>query len=118
MMPNVTIYHNPRCSKSRQTLSLLQEQGIKPVIVEYLKNPPSTTKLTSLLKCLALKPRQLLRTKEAVYKALKLDNQELGDRDILKAMTEHPELIERPIVVSGHKAAIGRPPENVLEILK
>jgi len=113
----VTIYHNPRCTKSRQTLALLEKRGIKPKVIEYLATPPTETELRHLLKLLAIKPRELLRTKEEEYKQAKLDRPDVTDADIIRAMAKHPRLIERPIVVSGNKAALGRPPENVLKIL-
>ncbi len=113
----VTIYHNPRCTKSRQTLALLEERGIKPKVIEYLATPPTETELKHLLKLLGIKPRELLRTKEEEYKQAKLDRADVSDADIIRAMVKHPRLIERPIVVSGNKAALGRPPENVLKIL-
>ena len=113
----VKIYHNPRCSKSRQTLQLLNERDIEPQIVEYLKTPPSVAELEQLLKMLDLEPRELMRRKEKEYKELGLDDPELSRDALIRAMVEHPKLIERPIVVSGKKAALGRPPEGVLEIL-
>ena len=113
----VTIYHNPQCSKSRQTLKLLEEHGIKPQVIEYLKNPPSEPELKRLLKLLGLKPRELLRKKEMEYKKAKLDKLDLSDAEIVRAMAMYPRLIERPIVISGTKAALGRPPENVLKII-
>jgi len=113
----VTIYHNPRCSKSRQTLALLQEQGIEPKVVEYLNETPDTKTLDGLLKKLKLEPRDLMRRKEAAYKELGLDDPALSRQALIAAMVEHPILIERPIVVNGAKAALGRPPEKVLEIL-
>lgn len=113
----VKIYHNPRCSKSRQTLALLTERDIEPQIVEYLKTPPSVAELERLLKMLGLEPRELMRRKEPEYKALGLDDPALSRDALIRAMVEHPQLIERPIVVSGKKAALGRPPEGVLEIL-
>lgn len=116
-MSEITIYHNPRCSKSRQTLALLQEQGIEPQVVEYLKDTPDAEKLTSVITKLGITPRELLRTKEAEYKENNLDNTNLSDNDIIKAMIAFPKLIERPIVINGKKARIGRPPEQVLEIL-
>lgn len=113
----VTIYHNPRCTKSRQTLKLLEARGIKPKVVEYLKTPPSESELKRLLKQLGIRPRELLRRKEPQYKKLKLDNPALSDAELIRAMAAHPILIERPIVVKGERAALGRPPENVLKIL-
>jgi arsenate reductase len=114
---SVTIYHNPSCRKSRETLALLEERGIEPRVVEYLKTPPSLLELKTLVSQLKLTPRQLLRTKEPEYKKAGLDNPALGDEAILKAMVKYPKLIERPIVVNNRKAALGRPPENVLRIL-
>lgn len=114
---SVKIYHNPRCSKSRQTLQLLTEKQIKPDIVEYLTDTPSHTELKNLIKLLGINARDLLRKKETEYKQLGLDNNDLSDDQIIDAMIKHPKLIERPIVVNKNKAAIGRPPENILEIL-
>jgi arsenate reductase len=116
-MMTVTIYHNPRCSKSRQTLALLEEKGIVPQVVEYLKVPPTAAELTEILKKLGLKPRELMRRGEAVYAECQLDNAALTDQALIRAMVENPVLIERPIVLANGKAAIGRPPENVLAIL-
>ncbi len=113
----VVIYHNPRCSKSRETLALLEGKGVKPKIVEYLKEPPSAAELKAILKKLGLTPRELMRRKEPPYAALKLDNSKLSDDALIKAMVENPVLIERPIVVNGAKAALGRPPEDALKIL-
>ena len=113
----VTIYHNPRCSKSRQTLELLKQQGIEPDTIEYLKTPPSKTELKRVLKMLGISARDLLRSKEPEYKALGLDNPKLTEDAIIEAMIETPKLMERPIVIANNKAAIGRPPEQVLEIL-
>ena len=113
----ITIYHNPKCAKSRATLKLLEAHGIQPVIVEYLKTPPKLSVLTELVKSLGIEPRALLRTKEPEYKLAGLDNLKISDAAILKAMVKHPRLIERPIVVHGKKAALGRPPEAVLKIL-
>ena len=111
----ITIYHNPKCAKSRETLKLLEERGVKPRIIEYLKTQPSQTELTRLLKMLGLTPGQLVRRKELEYKRAKLDK--ATDAEILRAMIAHPILIERPIVVADGKAALGRPPQNVLKIL-
>jgi arsenate reductase (glutaredoxin) len=146
----VTIYHNPKCAKSRATLKLLETRGIEPIIIDYLKTPPSKTELAGLVKLLGIEPRALLRTKEPEYKQAGLANPKLSDSAILLAMVKHPKLIERPIVVTGdvqgrtsaaggttpgmeevgprreqrprkpgaaRKAALGRPPENVLKIL-
>jgi arsenate reductase len=113
----VKIYHNPRCGKSRQTLQLLQEQGIEPEIIEYLKTPPSTEELVDILQKLGMEPRDLMRKKEAEYKANGLDDQTLDRQALINGMINHPILIERPIVVANGKAAVGRPPEAVLSIL-
>lgn len=111
------IYHNPRCSKSRQTLQLLQEQGREPFVIEYLNEPPDAATLERILTLLGLEPRQLMRTKEPEYSELNLDDPALTREQLIAAMVEHPKLIERPIVIAGDRAAIGRPPERVLEIL-
>ena len=117
MTGEVTIYHNPRCSKSRATLELLREQGIEPNIIEYLKTPPSQAELARLLDLLGMQPRDLVRRKEAEYRDQGLDAPELKPQDLIRAMHDTPKLIERPIVVANGKAALGRPPEQVLEIL-
>ena len=114
---SIRIYHNPRCSKSRQTLQLLQEQAIEPEVIEYLKTPPSAGELAKVLKMLGLAPRDLIRRKEAEYKSSGADNPELSDTQLIEIMVAHPKLIERPIVINDSKAAIGRPPEQVLDIL-
>ena len=114
---SVTIYHNPRCSKSRQTMQLLVENRVEPEVVEYLKTPPDRATLEHLLELLGLEPRELMRRKEKEYKELGLDNPELSRDQLIDAMLAHPKLIERPIVVSNGKATIGRPPESVLDIL-
>lgn len=113
----LTIYHNPRCSKSRQTLSLLQDQGLEPEIVLYLETPPNSEILTLLLKQLGLDARQLLRRGEQEYKDQHLADASLSEQQLIDAMAKYPKLIERPIVVNGQRAAIGRPPEAVLEII-
>ena len=113
----VTIYHNPRCSKSRQTLALLQERGVTPTVVEYLKTPPDAATLGDILAKLGCPPRQLMRVKEAVYRELGLGDENLSDADLIRAMIANPILIERPIVLAGDRAALGRPPETVLAIL-
>ncbi|MEC7591984.1 MAG: arsenate reductase (glutaredoxin) [Pseudomonadota bacterium] len=113
----VTIYHNPRCSKSRQTLALLQEHGVTPTVVEYLKTPPDAATLGDILAKLGCPPRQLMRVKEAVYRELGLGDENLSDADLIQAMVDNPILIERPIVLAGDRAALGRPPEAVLAIL-
>jgi arsenate reductase len=114
---SVTIYHNPRCSKSRETLSLLHDHGIDPHIVEYLKDPPSAEVLSDLLDRLGLEPRALMRRKEPEYAALGLDDPSLSRGALIAAMVANPRLIERPIVVKDGKAALGRPPAAVLDIL-
>ena len=113
----VTILHNPRCSKSRQTLALLQENGIEPQVVEYLKTPPSAAELDDILVKLGKEPRDLMRKKEAPYAALDLADAGKSRADLIAAMVENPLLIERPIVLANDKAAVGRPPEDVLAIL-
>jgi arsenate reductase len=110
------IYHNPRCTKSRQTLALLQENGVEPEIVLYLENIPTTEELKDLLSKLAISPIQLIRKGEAAWKE-NYKGKELSDEQIIDAMIAHPKLIERPIVVKDNKAVLGRPPENALELL-
>jgi arsenate reductase len=117
MKKAVTIYHNPRCSKSRQTLALLEEKGVAPKVVEYLKAPPSAAELKRILKKLGLKAHDIVRKGEAVYAEVGLKDRDVSDDELLALMAENPILIERPIVVAGDRAAIGRPPENVLAIL-
>ncbi|MEF1291227.1 arsenate reductase (glutaredoxin) [Vibrio sp. M260118] len=113
---SVVIYHNPRCSKSRQTLALLEEQNIQPEIIKYLDTPPSIEELKTLMDQLELSEvRDMMRTKEDIYKELELKSAD--DETLFKAMAENPKLIERPIVVANGKAKHGRPPEQVLEIL-
>lgn len=114
---SLVIYHNPRCSKSRQTLALLHERGLEPEIVLYLESPPSEAVLEELLDMLGMPARDLMRRKEAPYRELGLDDPSLTRAELVAAMASHPILIERPVVVSGTRAAIGRPPEKVLEIL-
>ncbi|MBI6955851.1 MULTISPECIES: arsenate reductase (glutaredoxin) [unclassified Pseudomonas] len=116
-MTDLTLYHNPRCSKSRGALELLEARGLAPTIVRYLETPPDATALKQLLAKLGIGARQLLRTGEDEYKALDLGNPALTDAQLIDAMAQHPKLIERPILVAGDKAVIGRPPEKVLEIL-
>ncbi|MTC77645.1 arsenate reductase (glutaredoxin) [Providencia sp. wls1916] len=118
MTDSIKIYHNPRCSKSRETLALLQEKGITPTVVEYLTTPPSIAEIEKLLKILGFTDaRQLMRTKEDIYKELKLADNSVTQAQLIQAMHDNPKLIERPIVVKGKKAKLGRPPEQVLEIL-
>ncbi|WHZ17859.1 MAG: uncharacterized protein OJF55_000008 [Rhodanobacteraceae bacterium] len=117
-IPNtVVIWHNPRCSKSRGTLELLHERGIEPAIVDYQKNPPSAADIERALKLLGMQPRELMRKGETAYAELGLDDAQLTRKQLVEAMAAHPVLIERPIVFAHGKAAIGRPPENVLAIL-
>lgn len=114
---SVKIFHNPRCSKSRQTLQLLQEQGVEFEVIEYLKTPPSKVELEDILQKLSMQPRDLMRKKEAEYKATGMDNDDLDRDALINGMINTPKLIERPIVLANNKAAIGRPPEDVLSIL-
>ncbi|MCH7650478.1 MAG: arsenate reductase (glutaredoxin) [Nitrospinae bacterium] len=113
----ITIYHNPKCSKSRQTLELLKQNGITPTIIEYLKTPPTAETLKKILDLMGLAPRDLMRQKEAVYAECGLDDPSLSDAALIDFMIQHPILIERPIVLANGKAALGRPPEQVLDIL-
>ena len=116
-MATVTIFHNPRCSKSRSSLAILNEQGLEPEIRLYLENPPSEAELRSILAKLGIPARDLLRKGESDYKALNLSEPDVSETEIIKAMTEYPKLIERPIVIKKDKAVIGRPPERILELL-
>ena len=116
-MPGYTIYHNPRCTKSRQTLQLLRDNSIEPEIVEYLEEPPTRTELRQIVRALGIPARELIRRKEKLFT-------EIGDADIrysdsaaINLLAEHPRLIERPIVVRGSAAVIGRPPENILKLV-
>ncbi|ELY3760164.1 arsenate reductase (glutaredoxin) [Cronobacter universalis] len=118
MSRDVTIYHNPRCSKSRETLSLLTERGIEPDVVLYLETPPDAATIKTLVKQLGFsQARELMRTKEDLYKTLNLADPSLSEEALIQAMVDNPKLIERPIVVSHGKARLGRPPEQVLDIL-
>lgn len=117
-MAKIKIYHNPKCGKSRQTLALLQEQGVSPEIVEYLKSPPTEKEIDDILKKLGREPQEIMRTKEATFKELGLKTSDSRSRkEWITLMVQNPILIERPIVVHGAKAALGRPPEDVLKIL-
>jgi len=116
MSTRLTIYHNPRCSKSRQALALLTERGIEPEVIEYLKTPLTEAELRALLRKLGLKPAETLRTGEDVYKE-KYKGRTLTDEQCLKALVENPILMERPILVKGQRAVVGRPPEKILELL-
>ncbi len=113
----VIIWHNPRCSKSRQGLALIENQGIEPTIARYLENPPSAGELDRVLTLLGMEPRNLMRRKEAIYKELGLDDEFLSRSELITAMVENPKLIERPVVINGDRAALGRPPEAILKIL-
>ena len=116
-MANVTIWHNPRCSKSRDAISLLKEKSVEAEVVKYLDNPPSKEELIDMLKMLGISARELMRTKEAIYKELGL--KDVTDEDaLIDAMVNNPKLIERPIVIKDGKAAIGRPIENIMELIK
>jgi arsenate reductase len=113
----VSIYHNPRCSKSRETLALLKEKGIEPEVVLYLDTPPDVATLKTLLKQLGMhSARELMRRKEDLYKTLNLADADVTEDQLLQAMVDHPKLIERPIVINGDQARLGRPPEAVLEL--
>jgi arsenate reductase len=116
-MPKATIYHNPRCSKSRQTLALLEERGVEPQVVKYLETPPDADTLRDVIEKLGISAHDLLRSKEAPYTELELASKKDDAEALIAAMVANPVLIERPIVVAGGKARIGRPPESVLEIL-
>ena len=116
-MSDFIIYHNPRCSKSRQTLEILDQHDLETKIVLYLDNPPSAEEIASILNKLELSPRDILRKGEDAYKELNLKNDKLTNKDLINMMIENPKLIERPIVIRGDKAVIGRPPENVLSLV-
>jgi len=116
-MSELTYYHNPRCSKSRAALALLEERGLQPQVVRYLETPPDAAQLRELLARLGFSPRQLLRSGEDEYRELGLGDPKLDDDALIQAMVAHPKLIERPILVAGERAVVGRPPERVLEIL-
>lgn len=112
---SVVIYHNPRCSKSRQTLQLIEDKGLEPQVIEYLTNPPSIDELKEIIGKLGITPRQLMRKKEAAEYGLNDEN--LNDDALIAGMVANPRAIERPIVVKGDKAVLGRPPENVLDLI-
>jgi arsenate reductase len=116
-MPATTIYHNPRCSKSRQTLEIIQGRGVEPEIVLYLEQTPTTDQLSAIISKLGITPRQLLRKGEDAFKENNLKDDSLSDAQLIAAMVQFPKLIERPIVVVGNKAVLGRPPENVLTLI-
>ena len=117
MSDDVTIYFNPQCSKCRLTLDLLENKGQQPEIIEYLESPPDTATLESILDMLGLEPRELIRTFEKEYTEAELDNQSLSRAELIDALIKYPRLLQRPIVVKNGKAAIGRPPEKVIDIL-
>jgi arsenate reductase len=116
-MTELTLYHNPRCSKSRGALELLEARGLTPTLIRYLETPPDAAQLRDLLSKLGIGARALMRTGEEEYKTLNLADTGLSEEQLIAAMAAHPKLIERPILVAGDKAVIGRPPENILEIL-
>ena len=115
-MEKIKIFHNPRCSKSREGLKILEEKGVNVEVVKYLDNPPTKEELRSIVKMLGISAKELLRTKESIYKELNLKEVEDEER-LIDAMVQYPKLIERPIVIKGDKAIIGRPPTKILEIL-
>lgn len=116
-MQKLTIWHNPRCSKSREALKLIEEKGLETEVFKYLEEQPSKEEIVKILDMLGIKPKELMRTKEALYKELVLKN-ENDDEKLIEAMAEHPKLIERPIVIKDSKAVIGRPPSAIVELLQ
>lgn len=116
-MSQLSIYHNPRCSKSRQTLQILEDNGVAPEIILYLETPPTADELSVVLNKLGISARELLRSGEDAYKENNLKDKALGDEQLIAAMVAHPKLIQRPIVIKGDRAVLGRPPENVLELI-
>ena len=116
-MANVTIWHNPRCSKSRNAVALLEEQGIEAEVVKYLDTPPSKDEIKAVLKMLGMSARELMRTKETLYKELGLKDV-TDEEELIDAMVQNPKLIERPVVIKEGRAAIGRPIENIMELLQ
>ncbi len=117
MSDEVRIFHNPKCSKCRLTMEILNDKGLTPSVIEYLKTPPNSEELTEILALLGIEPRELMRKHEAPYKENNLNNPELTREQLIQAMIDNPILIERPIVINGKKATIGRPPEKVFDIL-
>lgn len=117
LLKEYRIYHNPRCSKSRETLALLKEKGIEPEVIEYLKTPPTPDELENLVDLLQVEPRKIIRSKEAEYKELNLADESLSSSALINAIAKAPKLLERPIVIKGEQAVIGRPPENVLALI-
>lgn len=118
MNEKIQIFYNPKCSKCRLTMDILKNKGITPSVVEYLNTPPNIAELGHILDLLKLEPRDLMRKFEAPYKENNLDNPDLSREQLIQAMIDHPILIERPIVINGNKAIIGRPPEKILDILE
>lgn len=116
-MSEVTILHNPRCTKSRATLALLTDRGIQPRVIDYLNEPPAFEELKTILGLLGISAREFMRKEENEYRELGLDAENLSERDLISAMQAHPRLIQRPVVLANGKAAVGRPPENILDIL-
>ena len=116
-LDKLVIYHNPRCSKSRETLQILMDNNLNPEIIEYLDQPPTVQELTRIIGMLGIDARELLRTTEQVYKDAELDDDSLSDEEIIEALCEYPALLQRPIVVAGDKAIVGRPPTRVLDII-
>jgi len=114
---NLTIYHNPKCSKSRETLSILEANNKTPVIIEYLNQPLSSQVLSEIVTKLNISPKELVRTADQAYKNTGLAIESMTDAEVIKAICEHPEILQRPIVICGDKAVIGRPPGNVLDII-
>ena len=117
MSDDVRIFHNPKCSKCRLTMEILNDKGVNTSVIEYLKTPPNSDELAEILDLLGIEPRELMRKHEAPYKENNLDNPELTRDQLIQAMIDHPILIERPIIINGKKATIGRPPEKVFDIL-
>ena len=117
MSNKVRFFHNPKCSKCRLTMSILDDKGVDTTVIEYLKNPPNSAVLNEMLDMLSLEPRDLMRTHEKEYAEAGLDNPGLSREQLIDAMIEHPRLIERPIVIKNGKARLGRPPERILDIL-
>ena len=117
MSENVRVFHNPKCSKCRLTMGILDDKGVDTTVIEYLKTPPNTAELSEILNLLGLEPRDLMRRHEAPYKDNNLGDPDLSREQLIQAMIDNPILIERPIVINGDKATIGRPPEKVLDIL-
>ncbi len=113
----LTIYHNPNCSKSRETLNILEQHGISPEIIEYLENPPDKHELKNIIGLMGISPSELLRTTEPVYQEVQLDRDSISDKEIVAAICKHPSLLQRPIVVMGNRTVIGRPPDRVLELI-